>query len=43
MPFSTNGRGPRLDDPAGTTWYHGSPLELTVLAAGASVTRNEQR
>lgn len=42
MPFSTDGKGPKLDDANATTWFHGSPERLTVLAARSAITRNRQ-
>jgi len=39
MAFITD-RKTKLDVPQGEVWYHGSPLELGVLKAASSITRN---
>ena len=42
MPFSTDGKGKKLDDPESSVWYHGSPSKLGILSAGSSVTRSKE-
>ena len=41
MAYITDGKG-TWDVPEGTEWYHGSPLELSVLKSGGSITRNRE-
>lgn len=42
MSFTSNYKGTFIDDKDSLVWYHGSPVEMSLLRKGSSITRNRE-